>query len=222
MGALRALGVTFFDDQFDEVESLGGGALNSIRHCDPTGVRWLVKETKLRVLTDVNNPLLGSNGAAAIFGPQKCASDEQVKALDDALRNYADVLDAASETHLRDTPGAGAAGGTAFGLAACLGAEITSGFDWIASITELDSKIAQCDFAITGEGRFDHQSLSGKVIGELVKLCKKYGKPLYVVAGSSAFDSAPPDVAGVVVPISATGQCTSDEIAAATSTLDIF
>lgn len=185
MGMLRALGAVFFDDAGSELEQLGGGALPLIRDCDLMETRWFAKETKLWALTDVDNPLLGERGAAAVFSPQKGASPDQVLQLEDGLRQYADVLEGQTDRLVRDKFGTGAAGGTGFGLACGLGAEISSGFEWIARQIDLESKLNDADIVISGEGRFDSQSLQGKALGRLAQRCKELGKEFWIVAGSA-------------------------------------
>jgi glycerate kinase len=179
-GALRSLGARFLDADGQDLGA-GGGGLTRLHSCDLSGLnRWL-NATCIRVATDVTNPLLGPAGAAGIFAPQKGADAEQVELLEAALGRLADVLESATGRRSRDLPGAGAAGGTAFGLACALGAEIIPGFRWIADLTQLEMKVKEADLIITGEGRLDRQSLSGKVIGELAAICRCHNKPLYVL-----------------------------------------
>lgn len=212
MGALKALGAMFFDERGEEVQDLGGGALIHIKDVDLTPLRWLTKETKIRVLTDVDNPLLGERGAARIFAPQKGASPEQVNQLDAALAHFAGVLERAAENPCRNQPGAGAAGGTAFGLTCALGAEIASGFEWLAKAAELEERIAAADVVITGEGRFDSQSLHGKAAGRIIALAEQYRKKILVVSGSKS-DDLPEFKHRLVVPEPCTnGRCGRREI----------
>lgn len=130
------------------------------------------------LLTDVTAPLLGPMGAAAVFAPQKGASTEQVELLEARLSDLAATLGGDPAA-----PGAGAAGGTAFGFATAWGASIVSGADYLAELTGLDSALATSDVLVTGEGRFDEQSLGGKVVGRL--LAKALGKTV-VIAGHLA------------------------------------
>ena len=212
MGALKALGAMFFDEFGQEVQQLGGGALSTIVDIDLTEVRWVTRGTKLRVLTDVDNPLIGERGAAKIFGPQKGASPSQVAELDAGLKHFADVLEAAAGNEARNLPGAGAAGGTAFGLACALGADITSGFEWLAEAAQLDERIAQADLVITGEGRFDAQSLQGKAVGRIIERCRVTNKKVLVVSGCVS-DDLPVEGAIILVPeIGAGGLCGRREI----------
>ena len=132
------------------------------------------------LLTDVRAPLFGPEGAAAVFAPQKGATPEQVAELDQRLRLVADQLGAEPSE-----PGVGAAGGVADGLRAW-GAEIRSGFEFLAELTQLREAIAVSDLVITGEGRFDEQSLQGKVVGQILDIAVAAGTEAAVIAGQIA------------------------------------
>lgn len=129
------------------------------------------------LLTDVRAPLFGPVGAAAVFAPQKGATPEQVAELDQRLRLVADQLGADP-----NEPGVGAAGGVAYGLRAW-GAEIRSGFEFLAELTQLRQEIAAADLVITGEGRFDEQSLQGKVVGQIFAMAAETNTPVALIAG---------------------------------------
>ena len=133
--------------------------------------------------TDVDNPLLGPNGASAVFGPQKGADRAMVLDLDDRLRAWADEIErAVGRAGLRDRPGAGAAGGLGFALFA-LGAERASGLDLAAAAVRLDARVAVADLVVTGEGSFDAQSLRGKVPTGVARVAQAHGVPCVVLAG---------------------------------------
>jgi glycerate 2-kinase len=136
------------------------------------------------LLSDVTAPLLGPTGAAAVFAPQKGASAAQVAELEARLAAFAAEL--GGDTTL---PGSGAAGGTAYGFSAAWGAQILSGADYICALTGLDDVLEEADALITGEGRFDAQSLGGKVVGQL--LAKAPARTV-VIAGQ--LDAEPPDL----------------------------
>jgi glycerate 2-kinase len=157
----------------------GGGGLGSLEELRRSG-----RLPELVAATDVDNPLLGPNGASAVFGPQKGADRAAVLDLDDALRNWADLVERARPdgAGLRDTPGAGAAGGLGFGLLA-LGATRRSGFELVAEAVRLEERIAAADLVVTGEGSFDSQSLRGKVAAGVAALAQQHGVPCVVVAG---------------------------------------
>lgn len=140
-------------------------------------------KAKILALSDVRNPLLGARGCSRTYGPQKGATPEDVAALDSALDHFADVVENSLGAEFRDTPGAGAAGGTGFGLLAFCGAKIVPGFDWIAERLGLEARVAACDLVVTGEGGIDSQTLEGKGPGALAALAKKHGKPCIAFAG---------------------------------------
>jgi glycerate kinase len=144
-GALEALGLQILDHEADR---------SALRVAPPGGVS---------LLTDVSAPLLGPTGAAAIFGPQKGATPAQVDQLEARLVRLASLI-GGDPTQ----PGAGAAGGAGYGFAAVWGATMESGADYLAALTGLDAALAGADVLVTGEGRFDAQSLGGKVIGQLL------------------------------------------------------
>ncbi|MBX9725396.1 MAG: glycerate kinase [Candidatus Obscuribacterales bacterium] len=187
-GVLLELGGKFFDRDGFEFRPTGGIDLMRIEKCDLSVARELVGGKTIRIATDVENPLLGEDGAAYVFAPQKGASLEQVKILDEALEKFANLIESTNHVSVRHVRGAGAAGGTAFGLAAGLGAEIISGFDWISRSLALDEKIRDTDLVFTGEGRVDKSSLQGKVVGSLRNLCTQFQKPLWIMAASLSSD----------------------------------
>jgi glycerate kinase len=146
------------------------GAVVSPADADPAaidlaGLDPRLAETRLRIACDVSNPLLGPRGAAVTYGPQKGATPEDVAELDRRLGRYADELEGAAGRSERDTPGAGAAGGTGFGLL-CLrdrfaSLELVPGFDVVMAAADFDGKLARASIVITGEGRMDAQSAFG-------------------------------------------------------------
>lgn len=142
------------------------------------------------LLTDVDAPLLGPRGAAAVFGPQKGADSHDVALLEARLGEAARLLGFDPET-----PGAGAAGGVGYGLAAWAsrtapGARIEPGSRYVARLTGLPAAVRGADLVLTGEGRFDEQSLTGKVVGHAIELCREAGVPLGVIAGAVQCDPA--------------------------------
>jgi len=178
-GALQALGVRLLDKNGRDLPR-GGAALCQLASVDLSSIPKV--NSAIEVLVDVSNPLLGPNGAAKIYSAQKGASDKQMEILEEGVAKLAEKLEEAVGLKLRDYPGAGAAGGTAFGLAIGLGAGIVSGARTIADLVGLEEKIENCDLVISAEGKFDHQSIMGKATGLLVELCKKYGRPLRIIA----------------------------------------
>src|SRR3954453_7094956 len=186
-GMLAALGVRFRDDAGNDVEP-AGGTLTRIAGVDLSRLREL-DDIDLIVATDVTNPLLGAHGAAAVFGPQKGATPDQVSALDAGLRHLADLLDAASRPGRGDRtggrvdePGAGAAGG--LGLACrWLGARRVAGAEFFLDLLGFDTAVADCQAVVTGEGRIDAQTLAGKLPG--VVAARSAPRPVHAVVGQS-------------------------------------
>lgn len=183
-GALRALGARFLGPDGRELLP-GGGALLDLAEVD---LERLASPPRggVTLLCDVTAPLLGPAGAAAVFGPQKGATPEQVALLDKALERLAALLDGKPQAL-----GMGAAGGTAYGLAAAWGAEIAPGARTVAELAGLPAALAGAQLVLTGEGRFDHTSLTGKVVGGVVELASAAGVPVGIVAGAIAGDPPP-------------------------------
>ncbi|MFZ4776454.1 MAG: glycerate kinase, partial [Terrimicrobiaceae bacterium] len=140
-------------------------------------------KVKIMALCDVQNPLLGERGCSRVYGPQKGAGDDDVLRLESHLKHFADLCEATFGVTHRNTPGSGAAGGTAFGLLTFCGAEIVAGFDWVAERLNLEARVAASDLVITGEGSIDSQTLEGKGPAALAALANKHGKPCIAFAG---------------------------------------
>ncbi len=144
-----------------------------------------MRSVQLIVATDVDSPLLGLRGASAVFGPQKGASRDDVQRLDVALSRWADVLEAASGVGVRDRPGAGAAGGLGAALLA-LGGEVTPGIALVQGLVGLPEHVSRAQLVVTGEGRLDGTSLSGKVVSGVAAAAAAEGLPCLVLAGQVA------------------------------------
>ena len=175
MGALRALGLRAVDSLGQPIAD-GGAGLIHLAAVDKSGLAPVVGGITL--LTDVTSPLAGDDGAAVVFAPQKGATPDEVVVLDAALGHLADVLG-----FDQGTPGAGAAGGAAYGFAAVYGAKLVSGADQVALLVRLDARIRDADLVLTGEGAFDHQSLQGKLVGSVLSRAKRAGTASAVIAG---------------------------------------
>ena len=187
-GMARALGARFTNESGKELGP-GGGVLGDLARIDWARPPALAG-VEVVVATDVTNPLLGPNGAAAVYAPQKGASREQVDLLESALVRYAAVVRRSLGVDVSTMPGGGAAGGLAAGLVAFLGARIESGFDRVAEMSHLGERLAAADRVITGEGSFDGQSLQGKVTGRILALAEKAGKPVTMLAGRAQHANA--------------------------------
>ncbi|WP_431801457.1 glycerate kinase [Microbacterium sp. bgisy203] len=183
-GLLTALGATLLRRDGTPVP-LGGGALGDVARIDLSGLDPSARRVRWRIACDVTNPLVGPEGAAAVFGPQKGADPDDVAVLDAALARWADVLEAEAGTPLRALPGAGAAGGLAVPLVALLGGELEPGWRVVADAVGAASALARADAVITGEGRLDAQSLGGKVVSGVRELTPA-SVPVIVLAGEVA------------------------------------
>nr|WP_276934443.1 glycerate kinase [Globicatella sulfidifaciens] len=187
MGMAQALGVKFLDAKG---QALSGNAQNlkAIAQIDLTKMKVNPKTIEIIILSDVNNPLCGENGAAKVFGPQKGAKTNQIKMLDEGLQHYAEKLKEVYNRDFASIPGAGAAGGLGAGLMAFLNATLKSGIDEILQLIEIEPAIQTADLVITGEGRIDGQSLSGKAPIGIAKIAKRYRVPTIAIVGSQSLD----------------------------------
>jgi glycerate kinase len=182
-GALSALGVRFLDANGCELPP-GGASLVKLGEIDTSGIKIDVETIDVRAACDVTNPLIGPNGASAVYGPQKGASPEVVALLDQALVNYAQVIERRLDIDIANTPGAGAAGGLGAGLMAFLEARLESGIDIVLDVTRFDERIRGADLIITGEGRVDSQTMFGKTIFGVLKRATMASVPVVILAGS--------------------------------------
>jgi glycerate kinase len=181
-GMAAALGAHFLDDAGAELPP-GGAALLRLAHVDTSRLDPRLPEVQVTVAADVDNPLVGPEGAAHVFGPQKGAGPDEVLLLDSALRRYARVLAADLGVDLADTPGAGAAGGLGAGAIAFLGARIRSGIELVLELVGFDREVATADLVVTGEGKLDAQSLRGKAPVGVARAAAAHGVPVVALAG---------------------------------------
>lgn len=182
IGMACALGIKALDENGNILEGRGRDLIN-ISSFDFSSKHPSIAETRFRVLTDVANPLYGPHGAAHVYASQKGADADQVKMLDQGLRNFSRI---ASHTGFNsDFPGAGAAGGLGAGTRFFLNAQIQNGISFISDFTQLEQKIKDADVVITGEGKVDQQTLSGKVVKGVADFCVRSNKKLIVFAGKS-------------------------------------
>ena len=188
-GMAAALGVRFYDEQDQRLQP-NGGNLTRIRRIDPSQLLPAVQTTRFRVACDVQNPLCGLNGAAYVYGPQKGATPDQLPLLDAGLRQLAAVIEETGADDAADKPGSGAAGGLGFGARVFLGADLLPGFSLVTDALKLREQIAKSDLVITGEGRLDQQTLSGKVIRGLTDLASPLHVPVVAFCGSLALSPA--------------------------------
>ena len=180
-GMAQALGARFTDMAGNALPP-GGAPLADLARIDWQPPAFLAGVT-VDIATDVTNPLIGPNGAATVYGPQKGATPSDVDVLEAALVRYAAVVRRQLGVEIASLPGGGAAGGLAAGLVAFLGAKIGSGFDLVADAVHLHKRLAAADLVITGEGSFDSQSLQGKVTGRVIEMARAMDKRVVVLAG---------------------------------------
>jgi glycerate kinase len=180
-GMARAFGYRFFDRDGAELPE-GGAALARLARIDGQTDPRLIRPS-IDVACDVRNPLLGAEGASAVFGPQKGATPEMVRELDAALANYADVVERLVGRNVRDVPGAGAAGGLGAGLVAFLDARLISGAKLVLDAVGFDRQLAGATLVITGEGRIDGQSVYGKLTQAVTTAARAKKVPVLAVAG---------------------------------------
>lgn len=182
-GALQALGLGLFDAQ-DRALPHGGLALAQLARIDLQGLDPRLVDVRFEIAADVNNPLCGEHGASAIFGPQKGASPAQVQQLDHALGHFADHCAKVLPKDVRDEPGSGAAGGLGFAAKAFFGAQFRAGVDVVAELVNLNKAVQGAALVITGEGRFDAQTLRGKTPFGVARIARSNGVPVVVLAGT--------------------------------------
>ncbi|MEE4717327.1 glycerate kinase [Pseudomonas alliivorans] len=182
-GMISALGARFLDR--DDRPLPGGGlALADLARIDLSGLDPRLAGVRVEIAADVDNPLCGPNGASHIFGPQKGASPDQVLALDAALAHFADHSARTLGHDLRDSPGSGAAGGMGFAAKAYLNASFRAGVEVVADLTGLEQALRGADLVITGEGRFDAQTLRGKTPLGVARVAQRQQVPVIVLAGT--------------------------------------
>ena len=183
MGIAQALGYQFLDRSGKRLEACGGNLIHIHRIIPPSVP--IEESLKIICLCDVQNPLLGSNGATHVYAEQKGADREIRETLELGMENFAQVVEKEFGVAIGSIPGGGAAGGIAAGLYGMLGAEIKSGVETIFSLSGFDSHIPKADLVISGEGRIDSQTLEGKVIKGVWDACQYYQKPLVIFAGTN-------------------------------------
>jgi glycerate 2-kinase len=182
-GMAAALGVRFLDQGGAELPP-GGAALLRLARVDLTGLDPRLRQVEVTVASDVDNPLVGPEGAAHVYGPQKGAGPDDVLLLDSALRRYARVLADDLGLELAATPGAGAAGGLGAGAIAFLGARIRPGIELVLELIGFQDAVAEADLVVTGEGKLDAQTLRGKAPVGVARAANAHGVPVVALAGA--------------------------------------
>lgn len=183
VGMAQALGIKFLDNEGREI-GFGGQNLKHIKSIDISGLDKRIDDVKITVASDVKNPLCGPQGASAVYGPQKGATPEMIKILDDNLKHLTEIIKKDLKKDIRNIPGAGAAGGLGAALIAFLDANILPGIEIIMELSNFEQQVENCDVVITGEGSTDYQTMFGKVPYGVGQVAKKYNKPLICISGS--------------------------------------
>ena len=186
-GMAAALGVRFLDNNGNSFVPCGE-TLCDITRIDMSGIDKRVANIGYTVMCDVDSPLFGETGAAYVFGPQKGASPQQVRILDDGLRHYGEILKEHFGRTFCDIPGAGAAGGLGAGCMAFLGAQLKSGIDTLLDLYKFNERRIGADLIITGEGKLDSQSFQGKVLSGILR--EAGDVPVWSVCGVSDCDES--------------------------------
>jgi len=187
-GMAQALGARLTDDQGREIGP-GGAALKDLASIDVSALDPRIASTATYMACDVNNPLVGPEGASAVYGSQKGATPEMVGTLDAALEHYANIIQRQLGQEVRDMPGGGAAGGLGAGLRAFLNAQPRMGIALVMEAVNFEEYLDAADVVITGEGKIDEQTFFGKVVQGVCRLAKRKEVPVVVLAGEVAHDS---------------------------------
>jgi glycerate 2-kinase len=187
MGMLRALGMQFYDQTNTPIAE-GGGSLSGLKTIDDSNFDPRIKESVFLVASDVVNPLCGNDGASAVFGPQKGATEEMVQMLDQNLNHFADVIEKDTGLEIRSLSGGGAAGGMGAALITFMNAELKSGIELVMKEVRFEEKVEGIDLIITGEGKLDQQTLSGKVIMGVNKIARMKNVPVVALCGQLDLD----------------------------------
>lgn len=202
-GILYALGVRFFDKKGEELNPIPE-QLQYLGRIDTSGLNKSILGIDIKILCDVENRLLGEEGAAHVFGPQKGASPEQVKVLDSFLRQLSDIVLQTTGKNMTDVVSGGTAGGAAAGMYALANAQLVNGIAYFLQKTGFEDVIKTADWLITGEGSLDEQTLLGKAPVGVASFAKQYGIPTVGIAGRVPLEpsSALLDMFDVLLPIS--------------------
>jgi glycerate kinase len=177
-----ALGYRFLDKNGNELQPVGGN-LRNVEAIDTTDALDTSK-VRIEIACDVTNPLTGSNGAARVYAAQKGAGPEAIEELEDGMIHFAEILKKHIGTDIREVEGAGAAGGMGAGGIAFLNAKLVSGIDLALQYSNAEKHITNADLVISGEGKIDGQTLNGKVLAGVARLCIKHKKPLIAFCGT--------------------------------------
>ncbi|CAI0868929.1 Glycerate kinase [Serratia plymuthica] len=182
VGMMQALGGRFYRSDGMPL-SLGGAQLATLSRINLSALDDRLRQCKIEVACDVDNPLVGPRGAAAVFGPQKGATPAMVVRLEQGLEQYAAVIRQLTGSDVRQVAGGGAAGGMGIATQVFLGAELKPGIEIIMEALQLENVLAGADVIVTGEGRIDQQTLGGKALSGIARLAKRHRLPVIALAG---------------------------------------
>ena len=188
MGMATALGYKFLDKDNVELKPIGSNLIH-VHTIDTSNVNPKLETVEFQIACDVTNPLYGSNGAAFIYAEQKGANQDDIFSLDAGLRNISRVIEQQFNINVQEIKGAGAAGGMGAGSVTFLKGQLISGIDLVMEIANFENKIMRSDWIITGEGRLDEQTFSGKAITGIVAKAKKYNIKVAAFCGDSSLDT---------------------------------
>jgi len=183
VGLLRAMEVRLLDKNGEEIREQGGKVLNRIAAFDTSALDSWIQKASFYAVCDVDNPLLGPNGATRVYGPQKGADPAMVETLEAGMAKLATVVKIETGQDTAAVSGAGAAGGLGFCLKSFFHARLIKGMDALADLTSLESRFSHYDLIITGEGKLDRQTESGKVPLGMLRLGEKYHIPVICICG---------------------------------------
>lgn len=195
-GMLQALGARLVDADGREIGP-GGGALGQLSRIDLDGMEPLAAGAEIVVACDVDNPLTGPTGAAAVYSPQKGADPAQVDLLDENLTRFADLLAAATGRDVRNAPGAGAAGGVGFAAMAVLGATLRPGIELMLDLLAFGDQVRGAELVVVGEGSLDEQTLHGKAPVGVARMARDAGARVVAVCGRNALGEEQLRAAGI-------------------------
>ncbi|WP_350290547.1 glycerate kinase [uncultured Croceitalea sp.] len=196
MGVASALGYEFLDKNEDVLNPVGE-SLVRVKKINRNNIHARLAKVKFSVACDVANPFYGKDGAAYVYGPQKGANPKEVASLDIGLKNFANIIKSDLGFDVQNLNGSGAAGGLGGGAAAFLNATLKSGIDLIKEISNFDNTITNADWIITGEGRLDTQTLSGKTIAGVLASAERKGIPVAALCGSVLLTKEEQDKTGL-------------------------
>lgn len=195
-GMLQALGASLRDSAGQELPG-GGGPLERLAELDLRGLHPAIRAVEIVVACDVDNPLTGEDGAAAVYGPQKGASGEDAARLEANLTRLADQVARQTGVDHRDAPGAGAAGGVGFAAISVLGATLSPGIELLLELLDFEDQVRETDLVVVGEGSLDSQSLRGKAPVGVARLARSVGVGVVAVCGRNELDATQLRGAGI-------------------------